>query len=170
MNKELCAALGLGETAAGAEVLAAVQALQSRAVPQSLAAPNKVDLAAYAPRADLNAMEARAVAAEKQLAELNTARIKREAETAVDEAIKNRKIAPVSRAEYVALCSTKEGLETFKKIVAATPAIIGAETQAPEGLPPAAGSGPALNAEEIGTYQALGYTEEEIRKIGKEKK
>jgi phage I-like protein len=76
----------------------------------------------------------------------------------------------------VALCSTKEGLETFKKIVAATPAIIGVETQAPEGAPPAAGGGGAsgaglaLNAEEIGTYQALGYTEEEIRKIGEEKK
>jgi phage I-like protein len=177
MNKELCAALGLGETATEAEAIAAVQALQSKAA-LNAARPGtaqtqtdmSVDLAAYAPRADLNAMEARAAAAEKQLAELNAAGLKHEAETAVDEAIKNRKIAPASRAEYLALCSSQEGLETFRKIAAAAPAIIGTETQAPEGAPPAAEGGLALNAEETATYKAMGYTEEEIKKIKEGKK
>jgi phage I-like protein len=172
MNKELCAALGLPETATGAEVLAAVIALQSKAA-LNVAKPgattqtdtSKVDLAAYAPRADLNAMEARVLAAEKQIAELNAAGLKKEAEAVVDEAIKNRKIAPVSRAEYLALCAAREGLETFKKIAAATPAIISTETQAPEGTPPAGGSGAALNAEETSLAKALGYTVEEYQKI-----
>ena len=172
MNKELCAALGLSETATDVEILAAVKALNvaKPVTAQAQTDTSKVDLAAYAPRADLNAMEARAVVAEKQLAELNAAQTKREAEAAVDEAIKNRKIAPASRAEYLSLCATKEGLETFKKIAANSPAIIGTETQAPEGTPPAAGSGPALNAEEAATYKALGYTEEEITKLKEGKK
>jgi phage I-like protein len=176
MNKELCAALGLPETADGAEILAAVKALNAaKAAPQAqvradTGGGNKavaVDLAAYAPRADLNAMEARALAVEQQLAELKAARLKQEAEAAVDEAIKNRKIAPASRAEYLSLCATLEGLETFKKIASAAPAIISRETQSPEGAPAAAGGGVALNAEEIETYKAMGYTGEEIKKSKK---
>jgi len=172
MNKELCAALGLSETATEAEVIAAVKALNAAksGTAQTQTDTSKVDLAAYAPRADLNAMEARAVAAEKQLADLNAAKIKQEAETAVDEAIRNRKIAPASRTEYLALCSTKEGLESFRKIVAASPAIISTETQTPESAPSTSGT-VALNAEEKAMAKAMGYTEEEYKKvIGKEGK
>jgi phage I-like protein len=178
MNKELCAALGLSETATEAEAIAAASALQSKAAlnaaksgtAQTQTDTSKVDLAAYAPRADLNAMEARAVAAEKQLADLNAANNKKEAEAAVDEAIRNRKIAPASKAEYLALCSTKEGFESFKKIVAASPAIISTETQAPESAPSASGTA-ALNAEEKAMAIAMGYTEDEYKKIiGKEGK
>jgi phage I-like protein len=172
MNKELLAALGLSEAATEAEALTAVKVLNAAkantAVKQTDTTP--VDLTAYAPRADLNAMEARAKTAEKQLAELNAARIKQEAETAVDEAVKARKIAPASRTEYLALCSTREGIETFKKIVAATPAIIGEGTQAPEGTPPAGGNGVALNAEETQVAKALGYSAEEFQKLKEGKK
>jgi phage I-like protein len=165
MNKAMLLALGLSETATEADALAAVSALQNKAA-LNAAKPDVVDLAAYAPRADLNAMEARALAAEKQIAELNAAQLTKEAEAVVDEAIKNRKIAPASKAEYLALCATKEGLEKLKGVFAKTPAIISAETQAPEGTPPAAGSGgTALNAEEAATYKALGYTDEEIKKL-----
>jgi phage I-like protein len=172
MNKELCAALGLSETATEAEMLAAVKALNAArpGAAQTQTDTAKVDLAAYAPRADLKAVEARALAAEKQLAELNAAHLQQEAEAAVDEAIKNRKIAPASRAEYLSLCATKEGLETFKKIAAATPVIIGTEAQAPEGAPPAAGGGTALNAEEIELARAMGYTVGEFQKIKEGKK
>jgi phage I-like protein len=171
MNKELCAALGLAETATEAEILAAARALQSRAAlnaagpgaAQTQTDTSRVDLAAYAPRADLNAMEARALAAEGQLAELNAAHLKREAEAAVDEAVKGRKIAPASRAEYLALCSTQAGLESFKKIMATSPVIISAETQAPEGTPQ--GGQVALNAAEMEAAQAAGYTDEEWKKL-----
>ena len=165
-HKALCAALGLPETATEAEALAAVKALNAAKPAQAQTDTSRADLAVYAPRADLNAMEARAVAAEKQLAELNAAQLKREAETAVDEAIKNRKIAPVSRAEYLALCATKEGLETFKKIAASSPVIISTESQAPEGAPPAAGGGgTALNAEDEAVRKAMGYSVEEYLKF-----
>ncbi|MDR1858799.1 MAG: phage protease [Treponema sp.] len=166
MDKALLAALGLPETATEADALAAAKAMNAaKAKADAQTDRSPVDLTAYAPRADLNAMEARASAAEKQLAELNAARLKQEAETAVDEAIKARKFAPASRAEYLALCATEAGLESFRKIAAATPAIIGEGTQAPEGTPPAGGSGVALNAEEAAVARAMGYTVEEYQKI-----
>jgi phage I-like protein len=176
MPKALLELLGLSETATEAEVLAAVEALvtaakglnaaKADAVQQTDTTP--VDLTAYAPRADLNAMEARAVAAERQLAEVNAAHLKQEAEAAVDAAITARKFAPASRAEYLALCATADGLERFRKIAAATPPIIGEGTQVPEGVPPAAGA--ALNAEETSIAKAMGYTAEEFQKLKEGKK
>jgi phage I-like protein len=173
-NKALCAALGLSETATEAEILAAAKALNAAKPEKAAVRTDTVDLVAYAPRADLIAMETRALAAEQQLTCLNAERIKRDAEAAVDEAIKNRKIAPASREEYLALCSSQEGLETFKKIAAATPAIISTEPQAPAGAAPAGGGangvGLALNAEESEVAKAMGYTEEEFKKIKEGKK
>jgi phage I-like protein len=164
MNKELLAVLGLPETATDAEALAAVKSLnaaKTAAVTQT--DKTAVDLAAYAPRADLNAMEERAVAAEKQIAELNAAQLKKDAETAVDEAIKNRKIAPASKEEYLALCATKEGLEKVKNIFTNNPVIIGTEPQAPESAPP--GSQVSLNSEEAAFAKAAGKTPEEWAKL-----
>ena len=163
--KVLCATLGLSETATEAEALAAVKVLNASKPEKPGTDTSKVDLMAYAPRADLNAMEARALAAEKQVADLNAAQLKKDAESAVDEAIKNGKFAPASRDEYLSLCSTKEGFASFKSICAKTPPVINTETKVPDGTPPAAGSGVALNAEELGVAKAMGYTEEEIKKI-----
>jgi len=164
MNKELLAALGLPETATEAEALAMAKSLNAA---KTATAPqtdkSSVDLTAYAPRADLNAMEARAVTAEKQLADLNAAQLKKDAETAVDEAIKARKFAPASRAVYLAMCATKEGLESFKKIAEASPAII-TEGQASQGTPPKS-DGVALNAEQTQLAKSMGYTPEEFAKI-----
>jgi phage I-like protein len=169
MNEELLAALGLPKTATEAEALAAAKALNAAKTAASAQTDtSRVDLTAYAPRADLNAMEARAAAAEKQLAELCAAQLKKDAEAAVDEAIKSRKFAPASRAEYLALCSTQAGLESFKKIAAATPAIISADAQAPESAPPS--SGTALNAEEASVAKAMGYGEEDFKKLKEGKK
>ncbi|MDR0387266.1 MAG: phage protease [Treponema sp.] len=172
MKKELCAMLGLAEAATDSEVLAVIKALNAAkpGAAQTQTDTSRVDLAAYAPRADFNAMEARALSAEKQIAELNAAGLKKEAEAAVDEAIKNRKIPPASRDEYLAFCSTREGLDRLKGVFSKSPAIISAETQAPEGTPPAAGSGAALNAEEAGLAKAMGYTAEEYQKIKEGKK
>ena len=164
MNKELLALLGLPETATEAEIIAAVKNLIPAKESTALQAEkSKVDLAAYAPRADLNAMETRAVTAEKQLAELNAAQLKKDAEAVVDEAIANRKIAPVSKAQYLALCSTKEGLETFKGIVAASPAIISTEPAAPAASAP--GAQVSLNSEDAAFAKGAGKTPEEWAKL-----
>ncbi|MCL2267341.1 MAG: phage protease [Treponema sp.] len=164
MSKELLALLGLTETATEADVIAAVKTLNAAKETTALQAEKpKVDLAAYAPRADLNAMETRAVAAEKQLADLNAERIKKDAEAVVDEGIAKCKIAPASKAEYLALCSTKEGLETVRKIVADGPAIISAAPAAPAGAAP--GTQVSLNSEEAAFAKAAGKTPEEWAKL-----
>jgi len=169
MNKALLAALGLPETATEAEALAAIKSLNAA---KTAAAPQTdktaVDLAAYAPRADLNAMEERAVAAEKQLADLNAAQLKKDAEAAVDEAVKNRKIAPASREQYLALCATRAELEKIKNILSTSPAII-AEPQAPAAAAPQSGS-VSLNAEQTQLAKSLGYMPDEFAKIMEESK
>jgi len=164
MNKELLVALGLPETATEAEAVAMAKSLnaaKTAVTPQT--DKTTVDLTAYAPRADLNAMEARATTAEKQLADLNAAQLKKEAEAAVDEAIKARKFAPASKAEYLAMCATKEGLERFKKIAEVSPVII-TEEQAPPSTPSTSGS-VSLNAEHTQLAKSMGYTAEEFAKI-----
>jgi phage I-like protein len=124
-----------------------------------------VDLSTYAPRAELNAALEKAVAVEKQLAELNAAAFKREAEAAVDEAVKAGKIAPASRETCLALCADKTGLEKFKALAVAAPAIVDGRVQVPEGSPPPAAGNTALNSEEAAAAKAMGYTVEEYQKI-----
>jgi phage I-like protein len=160
--KSIIAFLGLPETATEAEALAAVSALKT-SLNAAQAKGQNVDITAYAPRADVMAMEARALAAEKQLAELNAASLKKETEAAVDQAIKDRKIAPASREQYISLCSTKDGLENFRKAMASSPAVFGDAPQVPAGSPP--GSNTSLNAEETVMAKSMGYTEEEWKKL-----
>jgi phage I-like protein len=158
--KQILAALGLAETAAEADAVAAVGELRKSL---NAATPQAVDLAAYAPRADLAAMEARAVTAEKQLTELNAAKFKAEVEGVIDQAVKDRKIAPASKDQYMSLCATSEQLESLKKVFALSPEVIGEGTQAPAGAPP--GSQVSLNAEETALAAAAGYTPEEWKKL-----
>ena len=160
MNKELCAALGLREDATENEAIAAVNALKTQ-----LNSSRNVDLTAYAPRADLTQMEARAVQAEKQLAELNAAQLKEKAVAAVEKAVSDRKIAPASKDAYLAMCATQEGLSNFSKIMESTPALIPAGTSAAAGEPPAGGTATELNAEDESFCKAMGYTHEEWQKI-----
>jgi len=163
MFKELLTLLGLPETATEADVIAAVKTLNAAKETTALQAEKlKVDLAAYAPRADLNAMETRAVTAEKQIAALNAEQLKKDAEAAVDTAIANRKIAPASKDQYLVLCSTKEGLETFRNIIAASPAIISTESTPANAAPDAQIS---LNSEEASFAKAAGKTPEEWAKL-----
>lgn len=160
MKKEICAALGLPETATDNEVLAAITALKTQAN-----SAQTVDLAAYAPRADLAQMEARAIAAEKLNAEMNAAQLKAKALSAVEKAVADRKIAPASKDAYLAMCATEEGLSNFAKIMESSPALIPAGTSGAAGTPPVAETQAELNAEEESICKAMGYTKEEWLKI-----
>ena len=160
MDKALCAALGIAETAAVNDALAAIEKLKTA---RNAADGGSVDLGVYAPRAELNAALEKAVAAEKRLAELNAAAFRKEAEAAVDEAVKAGKFPPASRETCLALCADKTGLEKFKALAASSPAIVDGKVQVPETAPPAGGA--ALNSEDAALAKAMGYSEEEYRKI-----
>ena len=162
MDKELCAALGIPETATTADALAAIAQLKK----ELNGAQNKgVDLAAYAPRADLAAMQERAEKAEKAFAELNAANLKAKATASVEQAVKDGKIAPASREVYMELCASEDGFAQFEKIVAATPSITGG-TQVPDGAF-ANKDAPELNASsaEKEWASSMGYTLEDWAKV-----
>lgn len=165
MEKELCAALGLPETATMADGLEAINRLKT----ELNGAKNKVvDLASYAPRADLAAAQQRAERAEKELAEMNAASLKAKAIAAVEQAAKDGKIAPASKAEYLELCASEDGLAKFEKIMAVTPSITGG-TQVPDKAPES-NEPVELNAAEKEWASSMGYTEEhwkEIKEAGK---
>jgi phage I-like protein len=155
--KKIAAALGLPEDSTEDQVLVAVNAMKTKALNSQ-----QVDLSVYAPRADVTAMEQRAINAETKLAEQAKADLKKRAEVAVDAAISARKIAPASKDDYLAMCASEEGLATFGKIMA----------KAPEVLPEAGGdhtSKPkeevSLNAEDLAFAKSTGYTPEEWKKL-----
>ena len=163
MDKELCAALGLSETATTADALSAIAKLKT----ELNGAQNKgVDLSVYAPRTDLAAMQQRAEKAEKELAEMNAASLKEKASAAVEQAVKDGKIAPASKAEYLELCSSESGFAQFEKIMAVTPSITGS-TQVSDKAPDNKDA-VELNAAEKEWASSMGYSEEEWAKIKKE--
>lgn len=159
--KKLLAVLGLPETATEDLALQALNAMQSKAATNSQA--GSVDLTAYAPRADLQLMETRALNAETQLKTLRESDLKQRAEAAVDAAVKDRKIAPASKDAYIAMCASEEGLKNFEAVVKATPALIPENPEGPKGNPPAGEA--ALNAEELAIAKSAGYSEAEWKKV-----
>lgn len=163
MDKELCAALGLPETATKEEVLAAV--VTNKGTGKKQAELNSVDLTAYCPRADLNAAESRATVAEQKLTELNAESLKVKATASVDAAIASRKIAPASKDEYLNLCSTEAGLASFESIMSKTPELIQKLPIVPSKEPDSGNGLPALNADEKKLADSMGYTEDEYSKI-----
>jgi phage I-like protein len=167
----ILAALGLAETATEQEAIALIQAMRAQLTATSalkkptvpivaLAAaeqpPSRIDLAVYAPRTDLNAMEARAVAAEQELATMKATQFQQAVEAVVNQAIQNRKIPPASKQEYINLCATQAALETLKKLFGGTAPLISHEPQVPAGVPQ--GETVNLNAAEAAVMKAAGYT------------
>jgi len=166
MDKELCTALGIPETATTEDALAAISKLKT----ELNGAQNKgIDLAAYAPRADLTAMQQRAEKAEKELAELNAASLNAKATAAVEQAVKDGKIAPASKAEYLELCASEDGFAKFEKIMAVTPSITGGTVVSDKTAPNANGN-VELNAVEKDWASSMGYTAEKWAEIKKEGK
>jgi len=168
LSKILCAALGLPETATEEQQVQAINALKAKSAAPAAPAPvaanaMSVDLTLYAPRADLAAMETRALNAEGELTRAKAADLKKRAETAVDAAIEDRKIAPASKDAYLAMCASEEGLKQFEGIAKATASIIPAAPEHRDGEPPAGDA--ALNAEEAATAKSMGYTEAEWKKV-----
>ncbi|MBL4870537.1 MAG: hypothetical protein JKX72_06250, partial [Robiginitomaculum sp.] len=82
---------------------------------------NAPDLADYVPRSDYDAV--RDKLAEYEAVE-EAAPSDEEITEAVDGAIQAARVAPSSRANYIAMCATKKGLASFKKFTASSPKIV----------------------------------------------
>jgi len=147
--KDLWKKLGLAETATENDAIAAVDRLQ---VAQNAQRP---DPAQFVPRADYELALNRASDAERKIADDGAARLKAAAETAVDQAIVGRKIAPTSRAYHLANCASQAGLDAFVAMVKDLPALlpdVNVQRAAAE-------TGVALNAEQQAVAVAMGLDE-----------
>ncbi len=158
--KGILAALGLADTATEQDAVAAIASLKT-----AQNAQKPVDLTLYAPRADLQAMETRALNAEGSLKKIQDDDLKTKGAAAVDKAIADRKIAPASKNEYLALCSTQDGLDKFNAIVAASPEII--QARAVTAAVTTTESQTAFNAEEAAFAKNAGYTPEQWAELKK---
>lgn len=121
MDKDILDALGLAHSSTKADAIASIGKLKGDCE-TALAAAKHPPLERFIPRADYDAVEQRAVAAEQKLAERDAAETKAKAETLVDEAVKAGKIAPVSKDHYLALAAADySAVESLLKV---TPSII----------------------------------------------
>lgn len=133
-SDSLCRALNLAANAAEADALAAVAALQS----DLAAARNRADqppLERFVPRADYDAVLARAANAEQRLTALEAERRAAEIQTLLDRGLAEGKIAPVTADYYQAMCQTEGGVQAFAAFLAKAPCLLGGPA-APAGAPP----------------------------------
>ena len=153
-------ALGLAADAADDAIAAAInqikasaEAAEARALNAEQAAPA---LERYVPRADYDAVLARASNSEQALRNHQAAALKAEAESEITSALEAGRIAPASAEHYRALCADAAGLERFRALVKTLP-VLGAETDLGARKP--AGTQTALNADERAVCAATGVSE-----------
>lgn len=159
--KRLLEALGLKPEVTEDDAVQAVRTLQGDLVAAKAANREQApSLDKYVPRADYEAMQARAANAERTLSEREKAQAEAAIEAAVADAVKAGKITPATVEYHKAQCRTEGGLDRFNAFVAAAPALT-AESGLDGKRPPAAGTVKALNAEQKQVCAALGLSEEQ---------
>ncbi len=163
MLKKLLKALGLAEDATEDQAVNAVQTLQADLATAANRAKTP-DLSLFVPRADYDATLARATNAEKALADKQAADLDEAINREVDAALRAGKITPATKDYYMAWCRQENGLDEFKKFVAAAP-VIGDPSHTAATLP--AGKATALNADQQKIAEMFGNSAEDIAKYGK---
>jgi phage I-like protein len=138
----ICAALGLDAGADIAAIVAAINALKSEgedpaAAPTAAANRSQPDLAKFIPRPDYDAALNRAANAEQKLAEIATAQLNQQIETALNTALKAGQICPATVEFYRAGCQKADGLIAFNQFLKTAPPVLGAVPHI-DGKPPTA--------------------------------
>lgn len=161
---KLCQALGLAATATMDEVLAAVGKQRQELMTATNRAENP-PLERFVPRADYDALVARATNAEQKLAKVEADALKAEVDQAIAGALKEGKITPATEAYHRAMCRDRAALDEFRKFVAAAPKVLD-PTPAITGDKPAGGGqgDAALTAEERAMCREMGVSEDAFLK------
>jgi len=154
------AALGLPADADDAAIATAINTMKTErdaAKATALNAEQSPPLERYVPRADYDAVMARAANAEKTLRERDQAAHTAAVEAEIEAAVKAGKIAPVSVEYYRAQCREEKGLAAFKAFISTAP-VIGGDSGLDEKKPPTTAT--ALNSDEAAA-QARAYIAEQ---------
>ncbi len=157
ITERIRAALGVAADAGEDAVVAACEELRGRAEAAA-------DLERYVPRADHDAVVARAAAAEQRLAAHEQAAVEGEIEGEIAAALEAGKIVPATVEYHRAACREEGGLERFRGFVAAAPEI-GGSSQAGGAAPPKGAA--ALNDDQRRIFGALGVTAQDAEKYGR---
>lgn len=159
-HKALCRKLGLADEASVDAIMTAVGKLQA----DEQSARNRAEtpsLEKFVPRADFDAIKAKAETAEQALNRIQTERTEAEIAALVDDAVKAGKVTPASKDFYVSMCR-KGGADEFKKFIASAPVLTGVSQLA--GTQPGGASGDGLSDDEKAVCRAMGLTEEAFKK------
>jgi len=133
----IAAALGLDAGADIAAIVAAINALKSEGEDAAAMNRRQPDLDKFIPRPDYDAALNRAANAEQKLAEIATAQLNQQIETALNTALKAGQICPATVEFYRAGCQKDGGLEAFNQFLKTAPPVLGAKPDL-DGKPPAA--------------------------------
>lgn len=133
----ICAALGLDPGADIPAIVAAINALKSEGEDAPAAAANRQqpDLQKFIPRPDYDAALNRAANAEQKLADIATAQLNQQIETALNTALQAGQICPATVEFYRAGCKQEGGLTAFNQFLKTAPPVLGA-TPHLDGKPP----------------------------------
>jgi len=149
LSAALAAALGVSADATDETAIAAVNKLKT-----AKAANNEQpSLERFVPRADYDALQARATNAEQALADRAKAELESAVNAEIDAALKAGKITPATETYHRASCADQAGLERFREFVKA--AAVVAPDQGDLSKKPTAPA-TALNAEEAAMCERLG--------------
>ena len=154
-------ALGLAEASDEPAILAGIASMKSEhqiALNRAQAEASPTDLTKYVPVATHELALNRAKSAEEKLAEGAAAALESTAKELVEGAVKEGKIAPANRDDYMALCRQEGGMDTVKKLFEAAPKLLPAQLT-PEGKP---GEQATLSTDEIAVCSQLGLSHEEF--------
>lgn len=123
---------------------------------------NTPDLTLFVPRGDYDAALNRAAAAEKKLADLETAAKEQAIDALIQEALTAGKIAPATQDYYLAQCRQEGGLEAFKQFLAKqSPIVSSGETQLNRSQ-----THTALTPEETAVAKLFGHSSEDLKTYG----
>ena len=150
MLKALLAALGLAEDADQSTAIDAIKDLKAASV-----ATKTPDLNSFVPQATHSQVVTELNTVNAKLAALETEKHNEAVETALNAAIKDKKIAPADREFYANYCSTETGLQGFKDFVAKKASVIG-DSNLPDKSPNKDAKDTELNSEQQGILAQMG--------------
>lgn len=129
--------------------------------PASAGANSAPDLTEFVPRADYDTMASRLAEFEAGAsAASETAPAPAEIEAALDAAIATARIAPISRAYHLEMCSTQKGFDAFKTFIKSAPKVVA--TSADKSLDAPVTAGLQLSSVEISVCRALGISQDKL--------
>lgn len=160
-------ALGLVDAASPEQCVAAIEKIK-KDTETALNKAQAPDLDKFVPRADYDTQLEKATNAQKRIDEIEAATKESDIQAAVDQALKDGKIAPSTKDYHVATCRQEGGLDRFKEYVKTAPVI--ADVSNLDGQKADPDAVVSLNSEQKQAARLLGLSADEYLETLKREK